>query len=148
MTERENRPPEKKLRAAHWLPVIVWMGLIFTASSFQLRFPPSGIFRFQDKLAHLFEFGVLGFLLARAAHLDFPGSRAHYWACIIGAALYGGFDELHQFFVPGRSVQWSDFAADAFGAFIFAWAWLAFKGEDLFTRRGPEVKSTTGDTRP
>ena len=42
------------------------------------------------------------------------------------ATLYGVTDELHQWFVPGRTAEWSDLVADATGAAVVCgalWAW-------------------------
>ena len=114
-----------------WLPVVIWASLIFTLSSLSIPGPATQIFHYQDKLIHFLEFGMLGILLARAVYLSGSGSRGCYWACILAAVLYGGFDEIHQLFVPGRSVELSDFAADCIGALVCTWAWLAVKGENL-----------------
>ena len=90
---------------------------------------------------------MLGILLARAVYLSGSGSRGCYWVCILAAALYGGLDEIHQQFVPGRSVELSDFAADCIGALVCTWAWLAVKGQNLILaqrakNRGQEIRGT------
>lgn len=66
-----------------------------------------------DKLAHLVEYALLGFLLGRAT--ERPG-----WAWAL-AALYGASDEFHQGFVPGREVSLWDWLADAAGAGLGSW---------------------------
>jgi len=129
----ELRDWGRKARAGPrlWLPVVVWAGLIFTLSSLSIPGAATRIFHYQDKLIHFLEFGVLGILLARAVYHSGSGSRGRYWACILAVALYGGLDEIHQLFVPGRSVELGDFAADCIGAFACTWIWLAVKGESL-----------------
>jgi VanZ family protein len=98
----------------YWGPVLAWAALVFALSSLSMPSGPSrvGI----DKLAHLFEFAVLSALLTRA----FVGSGARPalavgWAIAL-ATLYGASDEIHQLFVPGRSSDLFDLAADAAGA--------------------------------
>ena len=135
MIQLGNRQRKARASTALWLPVVVWMGLIFGLSSVPFQGSEPMFFRFQDKIIHILEFGALGILLARAVYFSDSGSRGRYWACILAAALYGGLDEFHQMFVPGRSVQWSDFAADSLGAVVCTWAWLKHKGESLFLRQ-------------
>lgn len=90
------------------------------------------------KYAHLFEFCMLGIGSAltaaelwngRASTPALPPVTA--WAF---GALYACTDELHQYFVPGRSAQLSDVALDSFGvllgvAFVFICRYLSSKGE-------------------
>ncbi len=65
-----------------------------------------------DKLAHLVEYALLGFLLGRGT-----GRAALAFAV---AALYGATDELHQAFVPGREASLFDWFADVLGAALGA----------------------------
>ena len=82
----------------------------------------------------MLEFGMMGLLAARALYLGGPRSKMVYWCSICLCTLYGVLDEFHQYFVPGRSVQASDVAADGLGIFLLAWAYLAYKGERLFRK--------------
>jgi hypothetical protein len=66
-----------------------------------------------DKVAHTAVFAAIAFLLASAR------VREHWgWlvASVVLATVVGGADEFHQYFLPGRSCDWADFAADALGA--------------------------------
>lgn len=70
------------------------------------------------KGAHFTIFAVLGFLLFIAVYskkekLIFSSAAA----VIIGTA-YGVFDELHQYFIPGRSCQIMDMVIDAVGVLL------------------------------
>ena len=65
-----------------------------------------------DKLAHLFEFALLGFLAARAT-----GSARGGFSI---AAVWGAVDEVHQAFVPLRSPGLDDWLADLIGGFLGA----------------------------
>ncbi len=75
-----------------------------------------------DKVAHLIEYGILAFLLARAI---FPYLRRHSaavrWVVVVVAcSTYAITDEMHQAFVPCRSCDPLDVLADAAGALLVA----------------------------
>lgn len=110
----------------HWLPVAAYVALVFTLSAQpNLQVP----FRFEnsDKLAHLSEYGVLGFLVARALRAAFPDRRLA--AVMTGAAIavmaVGALDEKFQSFVPGRDSSPFDWCADALGALFAQLAFVA-----------------------
>ena len=68
------------------------------------------------KTAHFLEYALLGVLVCRALGIDVK-KKAH----LLGAALafcsfYAVTDELHQYFVPGRSCQIKDVMIDSSGA--------------------------------
>jgi VanZ family protein len=72
------------------------------------------------KTAHVTEYAILSWLLARA--LLKPGTPYGQWhrklvliAWVI-AALYSASDEIHQAFVPNREARTGDVALDSFGA--------------------------------
>ena len=44
------------------------------------------------------------------------------WFVVGLVALYGVLDEFHQYFVPGRSVEFYDALADATGGLLGAWS--------------------------
>jgi VanZ family protein len=71
-----------------------------------------------DKLAHAVIYALLAYLAARAfatlALLNHP--RVLPVAAALFAGLYGLSDEVHQAFVPGRSADIWDLAADVAGA--------------------------------
>ena len=118
-------------KMSRWLPVVLWLALIFTLSSI----PLNGriivkLFRHQDKLIHFLEYGILGALLVRAVY-DHGLGMARYWACIGLAVAVGAIDEVHQSFIPGRMMDWHDLLADTAGALLFAWLWLAYKASGL-----------------
>jgi VanZ family protein len=99
-----------------WGPVLLVMGLIFYFSSLpDPGGPPGGI---SDKTAHFLIYGALGASLIRAL----AGGRSAAMtlrtilAAIALATLYGISDEIHQFFVPPRTPDILDIAADTAGA--------------------------------
>jgi len=103
-------------RASLWGPVVLQMGLIFAASSVpNLQALPGGM---PDWFGHGVGYALLGALALRAFA---GGRRAGVTArALVAAALfataYGITDELHQTWVPGRSADVRDVAADAAGA--------------------------------
>ena len=134
--------PKLRLFVWYWLPVLVWMGVIFSASSDQRSMQHSS--RLVDpivrwlfphlsdeavravvfaarKCAHLAEYAVLALLLWRALH-QAPKPEAARWrwagAGLVLAlvALYAASDEIHQTFVPSRQGCVEDVLLDTTGA--------------------------------
>ena len=70
-----------------------------------------------DKVAHAAWFFALGLLVYRSLRLATSWPRRNVaLAVVVGALLWGISDEFHQSFVPGRSVEAADVAADVGGA--------------------------------
>ena len=126
----------------YWLPVLVWMWIIFSASGDHLSLQHSSriidpILRWLwphlsdeavhdvviavRKCAHLTEYALLALLLWRALRKT-PKPDAPLWrwweAGLVLAlvALYAATDELHQAFVPSRQGCVSDVLLDTSGA--------------------------------
>jgi VanZ family protein len=100
-----------------WGPVVLHMAFIFAASSTADLDPLPG--RFVDKLAHMAVYALLGALIARALAGGRPSATTpwHVALAVVASTLYGVSDEWHQSFVPGRTPDVLDIAADAVGAF-------------------------------
>lgn len=109
-----------------WGPVALHMIAIFVASSATDLDPLPA--RFLDKVIHLAVYAVLGALSARAlaGGLRTVTPRAAVLAIAL-SALYGISDEWHQSFVPGRTADPMDVAADVAGAALGACALLAVR---------------------
>ena len=100
---------------------IGWAGIIFYLSSLPGIDTPM-LFPGQDKLFHLIAFGTLGFLLTGAMRTTNSGYRVgQVWFVVVLVASYGVLDEFHQYFVPGRTVEFYDALADAVGGLLGAW---------------------------
>jgi VanZ family protein len=96
-------------RAALWVPVLLWGGLIFVLSSIPDLATGLGLADLVvRKIAHFIEYAVLGALLFRAVGRE-PV------AFVLGA-LYAATDEIHQAFVPGRLGSPLDWLIDTAGA--------------------------------
>jgi VanZ family protein len=98
------------------LPVILYAGLIFVGSAIpqsQMSIP----FTVKDKILHFIEYGILGFLLMRSAIRWTSNMRATTLVLLVflAGAIYAASDEIHQYFVPGRSCDIYDWLADIVG---------------------------------
>ncbi len=104
------------------LPVVLWMVVIFISSSIPSDDFPQVEFWGWAKLIHLIYYGVLCFLIQRAAgnQKRYPLLARHsYLFGVAFAVLYGASDEIHQLSTPGRHGQFTDVLIDAFGACLF-----------------------------
>lgn len=104
------------------LPAVGYSALIFALSSFSLDIEELTPVFTCDKLLHLVEYYILGYLLMRAfitSDVPFLAASPVAAAILIGSA-YGLSDELHQVFVPGRDSSLLDFLFDAAGVALAA----------------------------
>jgi VanZ family protein len=106
----------------YWLPLIVYCLAIFIQSSFPSPVKEPDV-PFFDKYLHMLGYALLGVLFCRAyGSLRLVGK---FWLVallsVLSAGLYGISDEIHQYFVPSRSADVMDVAADFVGA-----AWGVF----------------------
>ncbi len=135
----------------YWLPVLVWMSLIFTASgdshsgqhssriiepALRWLFPHiadatvGAIVLFVRKCAHVTEYAVLALLVWRALRQTGRHDRRPWrWSragfALLGTTLYASSDEIHQLFVPSREGRFEDVVIDAAGAALGLFAlWL------------------------
>jgi len=119
----------------HWLPVILWAGLIFYLSS-----RPglnSGLAVFWDvflrKLAHAGEFGILNLLIFRALRIHDSNVKKALGVAFLLAVLYAFSDEAHQSLVPLREAKLSDVGIDSLG--ILAAGLVLFCSQNLRRRQ-------------
>lgn len=122
---------ERRQAWIKWALVAAYVALIFALSSRPHLHAPV-TFPLWDKLAHLGEYGILGFLGQRAAGASWPasGRAAHVrgWLVIASGLVIAVGDEALQSYVPGREASVGDFAFDGLG---LALAYMA----DLLLRR-------------
>lgn len=104
----------------YYVLTAMYCGLIFYLSS-QPELPRTGIeIPYFDKLAHMIAFGGLAGLVSigiRSSNESVP-PRVQWLVPIAVAALYGVTDEIHQTFVPMRTFDLWDLAADGLGAIL------------------------------
>lgn len=105
--------PTSPRRLYFWL-LASWLTLTIGLTSI-----PNPAFRIDvnhaDKKAHFAFYGVIGMLYAlwRRESGDAP-ARAVLGAMLF-ATVFGAFDEIHQRYIPGRSMELLDWAADTLG---------------------------------
>lgn len=100
-----------------WLPVALCMGLIFYVSSVPGKeIPP--LFDYQDIVYHIIIYLILAYFFARALRKTYLGLSIQ--KVIIFTLVFGIFyaitDELHQSFVPNRTVSSFDVFIDGVGS--------------------------------
>jgi VanZ family protein len=133
-----------------WLPVLIWMAVIFGASADSQSYQHSssiitpllrwlfphlaesqidGIHHFLRKCCHLTEYAILALLVFRALTHSRTTLPPWSWPRIGGTLLlvflYAASDEYHQSFVPGRTALFSDVCIDTGGGAIgLLLAWI------------------------
>ena len=98
-------------------------GIFYLSSGPAPDVPPP--FPYFDKLVHFCIYTGFSFFVARAVSVQWQRvDRFILWLAIVISAVYGASDEFHQYFVPTRSAEVADWAADLLGsvagAFLFA----------------------------
>ena len=74
---------------------------------------------FVRKLAHFSVYMLMGMLSYSAMLIADIQKITQKWAVSLGiCALYAAFDEIHQYFIPGRSMRFTDVLIDCSGALI------------------------------
>lgn len=132
--------PKTRLFLKFWLPVLLWMAVMFTLSSdsksaehssrffeplLHWLFPHMPQTRVDEihhlfrKCCHLTEYAILALLLWRALHLSKNNLPAWSWPKVGGTLLlvflFAASDEFHQRFVPTRTPLVSDVFVDTAG---------------------------------
>ena len=142
----------------YWLPVLIWLVVIFVGSSdllsaehtsrfigpFLRWFVPeitdaaiASVQFLVRKCAHLMEYAFLAVLLWRAFHQH----HASYWRtramALVVAAACASLDEFHQSYFASRTGSFWDVLIDCAGAILGLAIYRGFSGESLAkTKRG------------
>jgi VanZ family protein len=136
---QSTKSPAQYFFLLYWLPVLVWMGIIFYISHqdsdstgqngdifmflFNLlnldpvRMVELKVPLYLRKLAHVIEYFVLFLLLARLNFQYFKMPKVA-WMSLVVTILYAISDEFHQTFIPGREGKISDVGIDSLGAIL------------------------------
>ena len=104
-----------------FLPPISWASLIFFLSSQQVLPGPgvSSLDFFFKKVAHMFVYAVLYFLLSRGVELVVDKKsdpRIRLFLPMLLVVGYAVSDEVHQYFVPNRYATLRDVGYDILGS--------------------------------
>jgi VanZ family protein len=109
--------------------VPVWLRrlapVVYAAFIFWLSSQPMPVFfgplSLNDKLKHLALYGVFAWLVHNALAPSLRGrAAALFWLTVGIISLYGASDEIHQYFVSGRSADVLDWAVDTLAAVLVA----------------------------
>ena len=115
-TERVDAPTSPLIWALKtWGPAAVWAAVLFLLSETSGG-PSQELFPYDDKAAHFVLYGVMGAALAWGRRM--AGAPARHWILLAAGWGYGALDEWHQSFVPGRTPEPADFAADVLGVTV------------------------------
>jgi len=77
-----------------------------------------------DKVEHLCEYALFAWGLVHAARLSNYSTVSLFVVAMLMPVFYGGALEVVQVFIPYRSAEWGDAAADALGVLMgFAMGW-------------------------
>ena len=126
--------------ALAWIVVAASCGAIFYESSqSHVELPAIGLPFFEiDKWLHMGAYAVWAFLFSTAFRLTAPRLVPWAWLLIsvLAGLVYGASDEFHQLYVPNRSCDIFDWAADGTGALLGTLAHAAWHYRP-FLRRTP-----------
>ncbi len=121
-TNRKLEGFNRKRTLFYLLPAVGYAVVIFVVSSVTLDIEELRPVLTFDKLLHLAEYYILGYLLMRVFTTSgFPLlASSPVAAVILVGSAYGLSDEIHQFFVPGRDASLMDVFFDVAGVALAA----------------------------
>ena len=105
------------------LPALFWSIIIFVGSSIPAKYLPHNAIFTYDKLIHVVLFMIFGMLVFRAFEPMVKRDFFVWGRMFLSVAiviLYGVLDEVHQFQIPGRTMDVWDALADAVGGILAA----------------------------
>ena len=109
------------------ISLVLYLIAIFVLSSIPGDTFPNVDFEYSDKIVHLIVYAILFCLFFYSLKNQSKYVRLRELAleyAFLFTALYGITDEMHQYFVPNRSCEFYDWAADVTGALLM---YLIFK---------------------
>ena len=84
---------------------------------------PAAVLPWLDKAAHLCEYLLFAWCVARATCASGSSRRTILAVSVLCSAAYGALLEGVQFWLPYRSAEWADALANTIGAALGAWLW-------------------------
>ncbi len=97
----------------YWLPLVLYLLLIFYLSSIPGLKPITTRIVFIDKWEHMLEYFILSILIFRLGKKY--NVKKRYLIALSFAGLYGIIDEVHQYFVVNRICDLGDMVANYIG---------------------------------
>jgi len=107
---------EKRKVLLVYTPLVLYWIVLLAATSFStISVPTTDV---SDKIMHFIAYFGLGILLNLT--LMFQNKyvnlkKKNWFNTIFIGSVYAALDEFHQYFIPGRSMEFLDFVADFFG---------------------------------
>ena len=104
------------MNVRRWGAPLLWAAVIVVVSSLPMpavQAPPG-----TDKGIHAFLYLVLGILAARALISERTARVWQLLVLLLVLVAFGGLDELHQRWIPGRTADTMDWAADSVGSVV------------------------------
>jgi VanZ family protein len=101
-----------------WAPLLLWMGTVLVLSSLPGSTLPRVTIPNIDKIVHYSEYFIMAILFMRAM-VSSADNRLTIQAVLVTLFIitfFAAFDEIHQLYIPGRSCDILDYAADMLGA--------------------------------
>jgi len=124
----------------YWMPLL-WAAVLFIQSSIPDLDSPVRLTKWDDKWAHVLIYLPLGFLLPGALARARAGRRVGTLLLTFAlGSLYGITDEIHQYFVPGRHMDWRDAVADSLGVMLGGLLYLKLRHRILLRATGEVEK--------
>lgn len=113
---------KNNLKFFYLTSTIIWMMIIFWESSIgdysSVPGTQDGHNDLLSSIVHVVSYLILCFLLTKSFIVSgIKNNKAIVYGFII-TSLYGITDEIHQYFVPGREMHFSDWLLDTIGALI------------------------------
>ena len=114
-------------RAVRW--AILYAVIIIGLSSIPGENFPEAAWLTHDKMIHFGEYGLFGFLVARAMNTRVTSSGRIFLSTLLLGGLFGMLDEIYQSIIPGRDSSVYDWIADVTGILLGSWVylWLKFR---------------------
>lgn len=109
----------------YYIPAAIWAIVILSVTSIPYLTPPSLGFTWQDKLEHFGAYSIFGVAVAYGNIRS--GKKNALLIAVIFCSIFGMLDEIHQYWIPGRSMDPYDWVADTLGALIGAAVLIASK---------------------
>ncbi len=102
---------------------VSYLVLIFVGSSIPADHIPDSRLFANDKLLHIIEYFLLGYLIMKSI-----GQRTvkSFFLGVGICLFFAGLDEFYQSLIPGRMPDWLDFLADNFGIWLGAGFGISF----------------------
>jgi VanZ family protein len=109
------------------IPAVVYAGVIIGLSSIPGKsFPDLNWLSF-DKLIHIGEYMILGFLVSQVLRKWMTHRYYLLLFTVLLAGTFGGLDELYQHLIPGRLPSYGDWLADVIGVLTGSLIYIAAK---------------------